>query len=100
MRRATACRSASRDLLDRIQMRQVFPLWRRDRARGRNARITSEKPSREVTRPDKVGKGRVLPIARYIECIRVVSISHNLKMNVYLSARVETLALYICFYSV
>src|SRR5215813_5420511 len=93
-RRGTARRAASWDLLDRIPVRQVFPLWRRDRARGRNPRITAEQPSREVTRPDEVetGKGRggeFLPITGHIYCIRVVPIDRNRKMNASLSARVE-----------
>jgi hypothetical protein len=91
MRRATARRAASLNLLDRIQVRQVFPLWRRDCARGRNIRITAEQPSREVTRPDEVGKGRVLPIAGHIEYIRVVPIDRYRKMNGSLSAGVESL---------
>src|SRR5262245_32352302 len=91
MRRATTRRAASLNLLDRIQVSQVFPLWRRDRARGRNARITAEQPSREVTRPDEVGKRRVLTIAGHIDCIRVVTIDRNRKMNGSLSARVESL---------
>src|SRR5262245_58324727 len=94
MRRATARRTASRDLRDRIQVRQVFPLWRRDRARGRNPRITAEQPSREVTRPDEVdtGKGsggKFLPITGHIYCIRDVPIDRNRKMNASLSYRVE-----------
>src|SRR5215813_4564920 len=94
-RRGTARRAASWDLLDRIPVRQVLPLWRRDRARGRNPRITAEQPSREVTRPDEVGKGGVLTIAGHIYCIRVVPIDRNRKMNASLSARVESLDLAI-----
>src|SRR5215468_12569621 len=95
MRRAIALRAASRDRLDRIQVRQVRPLWRRDRASRRNPRITAEQPSREVTRPDEVGKGRVLTIAGHIDCIRVVTIDRNRKMNGSLSAGVESLDLAI-----
>src|SRR5262252_3123983 len=90
MRRAAVRRAASRDLRDRIQVRQMLPLWRGDHARGRNARITAEQPSREVARPDEVGKGRVLTIAGHIDCIRVVPIDRNRKMNESLSARVES----------
>src|SRR5215471_12853365 len=95
MRRAVVRRDAPRDLRDRIQVREVWPLWRRDRARGRNPRITSEQPSREVARPDEVGKGRVLTIAGHIDCIRVIPIDRNRKMNGSLPARVESLDLAI-----
>src|SRR5262245_15892048 len=96
MRRATVRRASSRNLLDRIRVRQVFPLWRRDRASGRNARITAEQPSRVVTRPNEVGeldggKGIGLPIAGHIDCIWVVTIDRDRKMYGSLSAGVDSL---------
>src|SRR5262249_41234380 len=90
VRRTVVRRAASRDLRDRIQVRQMLPLWRRGHARGRNARITAKEPSREVVRPDEVGKGTILTIAGHIDRIRVISISRNRKMNGSLSARVES----------
>src|SRR5215831_1206071 len=95
MRRAVVRRAASRDLRYRIRVRQVVPLWRRDRARWRNSRITAEEPSREVARPDEVGKGGVLTIAAHINCIRVVPIDRNRKVKASLTAGVEALDLAI-----
>src|SRR5215510_11826254 len=89
MRRAAARRAATRNLRDRIRVRQVFPLWGRNRA-PRQGRITAKQPSREIIRSDEVGKWIVLTIACHINYIRGVPIDRNRKMNGSLSARVES----------
>src|SRR5262245_26725377 len=91
MRRATARSAASRNQRYRIRVRQVFPLWGRDTARGRNGRITAEQPSREVMRPDEVGEWTVLTLTAHIYSIRVVRIDRNRKIIRCPSAREESL---------
>src|SRR5215475_10010739 len=98
MRRSVMSRAASRNLRYRIRIRQVFPLWRWDRAPGR-CRITAEQPSKEALSTDKVGEIIIshepliftgLCIAPHINYIRVVPISQNRKMNFSLTARVDS----------